>query len=158
MVKNKALPDSARLCTPRLVTLSLSLPRRFGPVKAGLTCLCLLSLSPTLFILRVPPGSCWGWTPAWPYTASEFGKCLKEMCYVLEALSVPFCSSSVMRVLSSTGFSGPLCRGNAWILSLLLKPSQQTLPRECLLQTVSSRPWFYFRILGPFIIFPSAIL
>ena len=25
MVKNKALPDSARLCTPRLVTLSLSL-------------------------------------------------------------------------------------------------------------------------------------
>ena len=46
MVKNKALPDSARLCTPRLVTLSLSLslPRRLGPIKASLT--CLLSLSP----------------------------------------------------------------------------------------------------------------
>ena len=48
MVKNKALPDSARPCKhPCLVTLSLSLslslPRRLGPMKAGLT--CLLSLS-----------------------------------------------------------------------------------------------------------------
>ena len=48
MVKNKALPDSARTCcTPCLVTLSLSLslflslslPRRLGPIKAGLTSL-----------------------------------------------------------------------------------------------------------------------
>ena len=38
MVKNKALPDSA--APPRL--LSLSLPRRLGPTKAGL--MCLLSL------------------------------------------------------------------------------------------------------------------
>ena len=46
-VKNKALPDPAGLCTPCLVTLPLSLflslPRRLGPIKAGLT--CLLSLS-----------------------------------------------------------------------------------------------------------------
>ena len=35
---------------------------RFGPIKAGL--MCLLSLSPTPFILVVPPGSCRGWTPA----------------------------------------------------------------------------------------------
>ena len=74
MVKNKALPDSARLCTPRLVTLclSFSLPHRLGPIKANLTCLLSLSLSlslslarsPTPFILRVSPGSCRGWTPA----------------------------------------------------------------------------------------------
>ena len=59
MIKNKDFPDC---CTPGLVTLSLSLslPRRLGPIKAGLTCLLL----PTLFILRVPPGSCQGWTPA----------------------------------------------------------------------------------------------
>ena len=62
-----ALPDSAS-CTPRLVThslslsLSLSLPRRLGPIKAGL--MCLLSLSLTPFILRVSPGSCRGWTAA----------------------------------------------------------------------------------------------
>ena len=37
MVKNKALPDSARLCTPRSGhSLSFSLPRRLGPIKAGL--------------------------------------------------------------------------------------------------------------------------
>ena len=66
MVKNKALPDSARLCcTPPSghslsVSLSLSLPYRLGPIKAGLTCL----LSPTPFILRVPLGSCRGWTLA----------------------------------------------------------------------------------------------
>ena len=35
---------------------------RFGPIKAGL--MCLLSLLLTPFILRVPPGSCQGWTPA----------------------------------------------------------------------------------------------
>ena len=49
MVKNKALPDSAIPCKhPHLVilslSLSLSLPRRLGLIKAGLT--CLLSLSP----------------------------------------------------------------------------------------------------------------
>ena len=37
---------------------------RLGPIKAGLTCLLSLSLSPMPFILRVSPGSCWGWTPA----------------------------------------------------------------------------------------------
>ena len=77
MVKNKALPDSAS-CTPHLVTislslsLSLSLPRRLGPIKAGLT--CLLSLARTPFILRVPPGSCQGWTPAdsqWEFSVSQ---------------------------------------------------------------------------------------
>ena len=54
MVKNKGLPDFARLCQTlqtlpsghslcHSLSLSLSLPRRFGPIKAGLT--CLLSLS-----------------------------------------------------------------------------------------------------------------
>ena len=71
MVKNKALADSARLCQTLCtaiwsfflcLSLSLSLPRRLGPIKAGLT--CLLSLSPTPFILTVPPGSCRGWIPA----------------------------------------------------------------------------------------------
>ena len=62
-VKNKALPDSARLgCTPVSHSLSLSLViLRLGPIKAGL--MHLLSLSPMPFILRVPPGSCRGWTP-----------------------------------------------------------------------------------------------
>ena len=72
MVKNKDLPDSA---APPVWSFSLSLslslflsplPHRLGPIKAGLTYL----LSPMPFILRVPPGSCWGWTPApfplWP--------------------------------------------------------------------------------------------
>ena len=35
---------------------------RLGPIKDGLTCLLSLLLTP--FILRVPPGSCQGWTPA----------------------------------------------------------------------------------------------
>ena len=65
MVKNKALPDSSRLSAPlsgHSLSLSLSLPHRLGPIEADLT--HLLSLSPTLFILRVHPGSCQGWTPA----------------------------------------------------------------------------------------------
>ena len=33
---------------------------RLGPIKADLTCLLLMMP----FILRVPPGSCRGWTPA----------------------------------------------------------------------------------------------
>ena len=57
MVKNKALPDTARLCTPRLVThslsLSLSLSRRLGPIKASLT--CLLSLADAVH----PEGTPW---------------------------------------------------------------------------------------------------
>ena len=46
MVINKAWPDSARLSAPlasHSLSLSLSLPRRLGPIKAGL--MCLLSLS-----------------------------------------------------------------------------------------------------------------
>ena len=55
MIKNKGLPDSA---APPIwsLSLSLSIPHRLGPIKAGLTCLLSLSLTP--FILRVPPGSC----------------------------------------------------------------------------------------------------
>ena len=52
-----------RLHIPSLAFLSLSLPplpRRLGPINAGLTC----RLSPTPFILRVPPGSYRGWTLA----------------------------------------------------------------------------------------------
>ena len=77
MVKNKDLPDSAAhpqsghslslslcvclcLCLSLSVYLSLSLPCRLGPIKPGLMCLLL----PTQFILRVPPGSCRGWTSA----------------------------------------------------------------------------------------------
>ena len=70
MVKNKALPDSARLCTPCLVTLSLSLspflslsPSQTWPYQ-GWSHMSSLSLSRMPFILRVPPGSCRGWTPA----------------------------------------------------------------------------------------------
>ena len=60
MVKNKALPDSARPCKyPRLVILSLFLsvslspPRRLGPIKVGLT--CLLSLADAIH----PEGNPW---------------------------------------------------------------------------------------------------
>ena len=64
----QTLPDPARPCKhPHLVilslSLSLSLPRRLGPIKAGLT--CLLSLSRQRHSsYTVPPGSCRGWTPA----------------------------------------------------------------------------------------------
>ena len=38
--------------------------------------MCLLSFSPTLFILRVPPGSCQGWTPApRPRTQKAWSPC-----------------------------------------------------------------------------------
>ena len=63
-VKNKALPDSARLCNPpssHSLSLSLSLPHRLGPIKAGLT--CLLSLANAIhpesipwILLRLDPG------------------------------------------------------------------------------------------------------
>ena len=89
MVKNKALPDSARLgCTPNLVTLSLSLPRRLGPIKSGLTCL----LSPMPFILRVPPGSCGGWTPARCQTISYMTDSIHQphIIYTLVTLSSGF--------------------------------------------------------------------
>ena len=68
MVKNKALPDSAS-CTPVWsLFLSLSLPRRLGPIKAGLT--CLLSLANAVhpegtpwILLGLDPGNqqdrCW---------------------------------------------------------------------------------------------------
>ena len=59
MVKNKALPDSARHCThPRLVILSLSLSLSL------VSRVFSLSLSPMPFILRVSPGSYRGWTLA----------------------------------------------------------------------------------------------
>ena len=62
MVKNKGLPDAARLCcTPtsghspsHSLSFSLSLsPRRLGPIKAGLT--CLLSLADAVH----PEGTPW---------------------------------------------------------------------------------------------------
>ena len=59
MVKNKALPDSAE--PPGLVwSLSLS-PSQTWPYQGWSH---MSSLLPTLVILRVPPGSCRGWTPA----------------------------------------------------------------------------------------------
>ena len=57
MVKNKALPDSARPCCNPVWSLSLSLPRRLGPIKAGLT--CLLSLSLSLSNAIHPEGTPW---------------------------------------------------------------------------------------------------
>ena len=67
MVKNKALPDSARPCKhPRLVIWSFSLslsPSQSWPYQ-GWSHVSSLSLSPTPFIPRVSPGSCRGWTPA----------------------------------------------------------------------------------------------
>ena len=71
MVKNKAWPDSARLCQTLANTpvwssghsfiLSLSLPCRLDPIKAGLTCLLSLAyaINPegTPWILpRLDPG------------------------------------------------------------------------------------------------------
>ena len=73
MVKNKALPDSARLCqnlqTPLSGhSLSLSLSFCLPPSKTwtyqGWSHVFSLCLSLTPFMLRVPPGSCWGWTLA----------------------------------------------------------------------------------------------
>ena len=61
MVKNKA---TARLCriswSGLSPSLSLSLPSRLGPIKAGPTCLSLASAVHP----EGSPGSCWGWTPA----------------------------------------------------------------------------------------------
>ena len=71
MVKNKNLPDLAAHPQSGLslsLSLSLSLPRRLGPIKAGLTSL----LSPTPFILKVPPGSCRGWTLAGKGTLENY--------------------------------------------------------------------------------------
>ena len=73
MVKNKTLPDSARLCqnlqTPLSGhSLSLSLSFCLSPSKTwtyqGWSHVFSLCLSLTPFMLRVPPGSCWGWTLA----------------------------------------------------------------------------------------------
>ena len=59
------LPDSAAYSWSGLFFLSLSLPSRLGPIKAGPTCLSLTdAVHP-----EGSPGSCWGWTPApedWP--------------------------------------------------------------------------------------------
>ena len=73
MVKNKALLDSARLCQtlqtpPSGHSLSLS-PSQIWPYQGW----SHVSFSPTLFILRAPPGSCRGWTPAQDH---EGGLCL----------------------------------------------------------------------------------
>ena len=66
-VKNKALPDSARLCIPLSShSLSLSLFLSLSLTDLALSRLVshVFSLLPMPFILRVSPGSCWGWTPA----------------------------------------------------------------------------------------------
>ena len=58
MVKNKALPDSSRLSAPlsgHSLSLSLSLPRRLVPIKAGLTCILSLSLADSVH----PEGTPW---------------------------------------------------------------------------------------------------
>ena len=56
MVKNKALPDSARLCTPRLVTLSLSLT----DLALSRLISCVFSLSLSLSLSRRRRSS-WGY-------------------------------------------------------------------------------------------------
>ena len=60
MVKSKAWPVSARLSAPPSgqslsLSLSLSLPRRLGPIKAGLMCLLSLSLADAVH----PKGTPW---------------------------------------------------------------------------------------------------
>ena len=62
MVKNKALPDSARLCTPCLVTLSLS-PSQTWPYQ-GWSHVSSLSLANAVhpegtpwILLRLDPGN-----------------------------------------------------------------------------------------------------
>ena len=95
MVKNKALPDSARPCCNPVWSLSLSLPRRLGPIKAGLTCL----LTPTPFILMVLPGSCWDWTPAAQGDAGQ-------ICIILfRAIAWTFVSKLVR---TSASLCGPI--------------------------------------------------
>ena len=66
MVKNKAKKKKksiARLCQtlhpPSGHSLSLSLPHRLGPIKAGLTCLPSLSLSLSLADAVYPEGIPW---------------------------------------------------------------------------------------------------
>ena len=59
MVKNKALPDSARFCTPRLVTLS---PSQTWPYQ-GWSHVSSLSLADAVHP-EGTPGYCRGWTPA----------------------------------------------------------------------------------------------
>ena len=84
MVKNKALPDSA----PPVWSLSLSLADlALSRLASRVFSLSLsLSLSPMPFILRVPPGSCRGWTPAidelWTFCKK------KEVTYKITGISI----------------------------------------------------------------------
>ena len=68
MVKSKALPDSARLSAPpssHSLSLSLSLSLPLTDLALSRLVSHVFFLSPKLFIQRVPPGSCRGWTPAY---------------------------------------------------------------------------------------------
>ena len=131
--KNKSLPDSARLCTPRLVShsFSLSLPLRHGPIKAGLT--CLLSLSPMPFILKVPPGSCRGWTPA------KRGLSISQRGDNWEALNW---NSNKGRRLPWTRRGCPLLRPTEWIKGRV----QQQL-NFSKIRRDSQQSWFYQSLL-----------
>ena len=69
MVKNKALPDSARLlhcppATPSGHSLSPFLSLSLADLALSRLVSRVFSLSLMPFILRVPPGSCRGWTLA----------------------------------------------------------------------------------------------
>ena len=135
MVKNKALPDPARLCcTPQLVThslslsLSLSLPLEDLALSRLVFCVFSLSLSLSLmpFIPRVPPGSCQGWTPA-PLpgsitylTSSSFpGFAQLSVCLVL---SLPHSRFHFHTVTSR--FIGLVLILLTWFLYLQLPPEQ----------------------------------
>ena len=90
MVKNKA---TARLCCIFLVwslslSLSLSLPSRLGPIKAGTT---FLSLADTVHP-EGSPGSCRGWT-----TAGGSWRLL--LCFLTLCFSAALCMAFLGRVL-----------------------------------------------------------
>ena len=59
MVKNKALPDSARLCTPHLVTLSLFLSLSLADLALSRLVSCVFSLSLSLADAVHPEGTPW---------------------------------------------------------------------------------------------------
>ena len=70
MVKNKATASLCWILPVWSLSLSLSLPSRLGPIKAGPTCLSLAdAIHP-----EGSPGPCRGWTPA----VVPFSSCLQS--------------------------------------------------------------------------------
>ena len=94
-------------------SLSLSLPRRLGPIKAGLT--CPLSLSPTPFIPRVSPGSRRGWIPAQQYPPAPGKEIIASL--VTQMVNNPPAMRETW--VGSLGWEDPLEKGIATQSSIL---------------------------------------